>query len=196
MTMDDEQRLERLAIASLRMEPCPDAERLAAYAARTLSGMDQLLVDAHVRRCPLCTRDLELSRPPDLDQRWQLDERPPVRQRFAIAQPLEQLFGVRLRAEHGRDDVRQYLAADVALSVTITPTAGERWRITGQITRANTPLAERAITLRSARRRYQRETDVDGFFTFEDVPAGRYTLSTIEDSVYVQIRDLTLTLSD
>ena len=193
--MNFPERLEHYAIASLRAEPCPDARQLAAYASGTLSGIQQLIVAAHVRLCPLCTHDLELAQLPELADRWPLAERPVARPRFAIARLLEPVLAGLVRSAPGaKEDVRQYVAADIAVSLAIAPPAGERWRISGYVTQGGMPLADRTVALRSRQRRFRQQTSADGFFTFEQVPAGHYTLSIVEATVSIQIRDLVLSL--
>jgi hypothetical protein len=194
--MNFQERLEHYAIASLREEICPDATQLAAYASGTLSGTQQLIVAAHVRLCPICTHDLELAAIPDLADRWALAERSIVRPRFAIARLIDSIAAGRVRGIQSpkKEDVRQYVAADIAINLVIAPPAGERWRISGYVTQGGTPLAERTVALRSRHRRLRQQTNEDGFFTFEQISAGQYTLSIVEATVSIQIRGLVLSL--
>src|SRR5262249_48332013 len=145
-----------------------------------LTGTDQLVVAAHVRDCPLCKHDVEVCRPPE------------PRPRSVIARFIPPALASGLRSAESQTNVRQYMAADLVIELTVAPPMGDYWRITGQILRAGAGLAERTITLRAGRRHYQRISDPQGFFTFAEVPAGRYTLSVVEGSVQVQIRDLAL----
>jgi hypothetical protein len=178
--MDKQRRLEQLALASLTEEDCPDSDRLAAYILGALVGTEQLVVAAHVRDCPLCQYDIALCRPPEPRQR-------PL---IARLMPLALVEGRRSAAY--RTNVRRYIATDVVVELTIAPPVGDYWRITGQIMRANAGLAECEIMMRAGRRRYQQTSDTLGFFTFEALPAGRYTLSVAYGPVLVQIRNLVL----
>jgi hypothetical protein len=180
--MNKRRRLEQLAIASLTEEAHPDVELLAAYALGMLTGTEQLGVAAHVRTCPICTYDLELCRPPE------------ARPRPLIARltPLVPADGRRSGANQAY--VRQYVAADIVIDLTIPPPEGDYWIITGQITQAGMGLAQRTMTLRAGQRRYQHMSDTNGFFVFTDVPSGRYTISATDGQIQVQIRDIVLSL--
>lgn len=182
--MNDRRRLEQLAIASLTEEECPDVERLAAYALGVLTGSEQLIVAAHVRGCPICTHDVAVCRPPE------------PRRRFSIAQlvPLALVEGRRSGADQAA--VRRYEAANLVVELTVAPPDGDYWRITGQVLKAGAGLGECSVTLRGPRRRYQQTSDRYGFFTFESLPAGRYTLTVASAAVQVQIRDLVLRMDE
>jgi hypothetical protein len=180
--MNKRHKLEQLAIASFAEEVHPDPELLAAYALGMLTGNEQLKVAAHVRTCQICTYDLAVCRPPE------------ARPRLLIADltPLALTDGRRSGAHQAY--VRQYVAADIVIDLTIPPPEGDYWAITGQITQAGTGLVERTIILRASRRRYQQISDANGFFSFVGVPAGQYTISVTDGKIQVQIRDLVLSL--
>jgi hypothetical protein len=182
--MNDQRRLEQLALASLTEEECPDADQLAAYILGDLAGTEQLIVAAHVRECPLCQHDIVVCRPPE------------PRPRTMLARLLPQALADGRRSSAYRANVRQFVAADLVVELTIAPPIGDDWRITGQIVRAGVGLAERVVTLRSGRRRYQQTSDPQGFFTFEGLPAGRYTLTVTDGQIQMQIRALTLSAND
>src|SRR4051794_3726553 len=98
--MDKQQKLERMATASLTEEFCPPAEQVAAYTLGMLTGNDQLIVAAHVRLCPLCAADVAASRPPT------------PRPRTVLARFLPPMLveGHRRGEEHS--NVRQFVTAD------------------------------------------------------------------------------------
>ena len=188
--MDDEDRsrrkYEQLMFGSLpEVDPdCPSADQLAAYILGTLTGTEQLMLSAHVRQCPMCQYTVATIR------------RPEPRRRTVIATllPLPVAEGQRRSGHHGES--RQYQADDLIVKLTVSPPSGEYWRITGRVLRADTGLADRSVTLRSGRRRYQQTSDAQGFFTFGAVPADRYTLVIEGEQVQVQLRDLVLSLDD
>jgi hypothetical protein len=182
--MDEQRRLEQLAFASLTEAECPDADQLAAYIVGSLSGTEQLIVAAHVRDCPLCQHDIALCRPPE----------PRPRSFIARLMPLSMAEG--RRGATTRTNMRQYVAADLVVELTIAPPDGDFWRITGQVLRSSAGLAAASVTARAGRRRYKETSDAQGFFTFDALPAGRYTLSVTDGQVQIQIRDLVLNLDD
>jgi hypothetical protein len=182
--METQRRLEQLAIASLTDEDCPDADLLASYILDTLVGTEQLTVAAHVRNCPMCSRDVALCRTPE------------PRPRALVARLLPLALAPGRRGAADRANVRQYVAADVVVELTIAPPTGDYWRVTGQVLRAGVGLNERVVTMRTGRRRYQQISDTEGFFTFEDLPSGRYTLIVDDGQIRVQIRSLVLRLDE
>ena len=177
--MNQRRGLEHLAMSSLTEEKCPEAEQLAAYALGLLEGIEQLQVAAHVRDCPICLHDLALCRPP-------VSRRRPV---LAILMPLPFAEG---RRGAGPEQIRRYIAADLTVDVTIAPPDGDYWRVTGQAIRGGTGVSECIATMRSGRRRYEQISDGHGFFTFEALPSGRYTLAVADQHIHVQIRELLL----
>lgn len=178
--MNQQRQLERLAIASLTEDDCPSPDQLAAYMLGTLASSEQLTVAAHIRGCPLCSRDLEICQPPK------------PRPQITIARLLPFALPEGRRSSSHQPYVRQYIAADVIVELTIAPPDGDVWRITGQVMRTGVGLANRIVSMRSGRRRYQQASDADGFFTFVDLPTGRYTLTVIDDLLQIQIRALVL----
>lgn len=179
--MDEQHRLALLAYRSLSEAECPDPDLLAAYILGSLDGTAQLSVAAHVRRCPLCQHDAAVCGPPA------------PRPRLVLARLLPPPLLEGRRSAGLTSQVRQYVAADLAVDLTIAPPVGEQWRLTGQVTRAGVGQPDLAVRLRAGRRSYGQRSDADGFFTFQAVPAGRYTLSVTNDQVQVQIRKLDLT---
>jgi hypothetical protein len=182
--MDEQRRLEQLAFASLTEAECPDADQLAAYIVGSLSGTEQLIVAAHVRNCPLCQHDIAICRPPG------------ARPRFFIARLVPLSWAEGRRGATALSNIRQYVAADLVVELTIAPPDGDFWRITGQVFRSSAGLAAASVTARAGRRRYKETSDAQGFFTFDALPAGRYTLSVTDGQVQIQIRDLVLNLDD
>jgi hypothetical protein len=178
--MHTRHHLEQLALASLTEDACPETDELAAYVLGTLDGAAQLRVAAHVRGCELCRHDLVVCRPPE------------PRPRRLIARLLPQALAEGRRGDNVRPNVRQYVVADLTVELTIAPPSGERWRITGQVVRAGHGVADQVVLLRAGRRRYQQTSDAHGFFTFTDLPAGRYTLDVTDGEVQVRIQALTL----
>lgn len=177
--MDTRRRLEALAIASLTERACPSPELLAAYALGMLSGTEQLQVAAHARSCPICTADVAACRPPE---RWGAS---------IVAAPLAPAV-VQGRRGDAEAPVRRFVTADILVELTISPPEGELWRLTGMISREGSGLASRPIIMQSGRRRYRQVSDDQGFFTFDALRAGRYTLSVLDGQTRVQIQDLVL----
>lgn len=177
--MDTHRRLEALAIASLTERACPSPELLAAYALGMLDGAQQLQVAAHVRSCPICTHDVAACRPP---------ERRGV---IVVAAPLAPTLAQGRRGD-AEGSVRRFVTADILVELTISPPEGEFWRLTGMISREERGIAGRPIVMQSGRRRYRQVSDDQGFFTFDALRAGRYTLSVLDGQTTVQIQDLVL----
>jgi anti-sigma factor RsiW len=182
--MNQRRRLEQLAIASLTEADCPDVEQLAAYALGMLGEAEQLRVAAHVRACPICTREIALCRPPT------------PRRRALLASPIP--FPMSLATLRGapNERIRRYAAADLLVDITIAPPEGDFWRVTGQVTRDAAGVDACDIVMRAGRRRYTQVSDPQGFFTFEGLPAGRYTLTVDDSRVQVRMRDIVLALDD
>lgn len=173
-------KLEQLATASLTEAFCPPSEKVAAYALGLLTGNDQLVVAAHLRTCPLCAADIAAARPPE-----------PRPRTFVARLAPPRLTEVR-RSSSGASTVQQFVTADTTIDLTIAPPSGDVWRMTGQVTREGNGLAERSVTIRSGRLRYQQVSDAQGFFAFHGLPAGRYTLSVLDGRTKIQIRDIVL----
>lgn len=171
-------RLEQLAIASLNEEDCPSSDDLAAYGLGLLSGNDQLRVAAHVRICPLCQHDLSVAIPPS--------EKP--RRLIARPAPLQLAPGRRGTAESR--SIRTFVAADIEIALTIAPPDGEYLRLTGQVLRAGAGAPGCGVELRRGRWRRDQTSDSDGFFSFDEIPEGRYTLGVQDEQLHVQIQAL------
>jgi hypothetical protein len=177
--MTTRQQLERLALASLTDEDCPDPETMAAHLLGLLAATHQLQVAAHLRTCPRCRTELLLAQPPT----------PRTRPLIARLMP-GLLLGVR---GPGPASSRRYQAANLSIELTIAPPEGDFWRLTGQLLRGDAPLAGQTVLLRAARRRaLQQQSDELGFFSFEDLPTGRYTLTVNEETTAVQVRGILL----
>ncbi len=183
--MTTRRHLEQLAIASLTEEACPPAEQLAAYTLGMLSGTEQLQVAAHVRSCPICTQDVAISRPPI----------PRSHSFIARLLPLA-LTGHSARGNEGKASVRRYEAADLNIEFTTSAPDGDYWRITGQVLRAGAGVTDVVVILRAGRKRLQQISDDNGFFTFDAVPAGTYTLTVTDGRIHVDVRDLRLITDD
>lgn len=173
-------RLEQLASACLTDEDCPPAERIAAYALGRLSGTEQLSIAAHIRQCPLCTADVLACRPP------------PNQRSTIIARLLPLLAAEGRRGSLSTAHVRQYVAADLTIELTIPPPLGDFWRVTGQVLRDANGVPNVQIVLRTKGKRYQQMSDAQGFFTFDQVLHGRYSLTAEEGTAIIRIRDLVL----
>jgi hypothetical protein len=183
--MDLQSRLEQLALSSLTDDGCPAPDQLAAYILGTLTGNEQLVVAAHVRDCPLCQQDVADCRPPQ------------PRPRLLIARLLPLSLSEGRRSAVRPANVRRYVGADLAVDLTITPTEGDYWRISGQATRNGIGVAEcRVIVRKASGRHLEQQTDHLGFFTFEALRAGRYTLTVVDGDVQIQIRGLSLDSED
>lgn len=182
--MDDRQKLEHLAYQSLTEEDCPSTDALADYILGLLTGNDALRVAAHVRACPLCARDVGRCRPAE------------TRRRPLLARMVPLPLAEGRRSIGANINVRRYLAANLAVELTVAPPEGDYWRVTGQVLRAESPVADADVLLQMRRRHYHQHTDALGFFTFEQVGAGRYTLTVSDGEVQVQIRGLALSVDD
>src|SRR6185295_4039892 len=90
------------------------------------------------------------------------------------------------RREGSQEYTYQYVAADMVIKLIIAPPSGDYWRVAGRVIRAGIGHAEQMVLLRAKRRRYQQYTDEHGFFTFEILPTGRYTLSVVDGPVQIQ----------
>jgi hypothetical protein len=182
--MDKRKRLEWLATVSMTDEDCPSVEQLADYALGLLSGMEQLQVRAHVQRCPVCAEDVMAARPPVLKRREQVAIGP-------LPIPLLE------RRSSGTDStVRQYLAADLEVNLTIGRLEGETRRLSGQVLRDHSPLPDATVTLRVGRRQLKRLSNEAGFFSFEGVPRGQHNLSITDGQVALTINELLVTTDD
>lgn len=176
--MDTRSMLERLSLASLTDEACPTPEQLAAFILKSLDSAAFLTVAAHVRTCPLCQEDVQLVRPPEPNPR-------------RIIARLLPSFTIGVRGNQTASLVRKYQAANLVVELTFAPPHGDHWRLTGQVLRSNRGVGNIPVVLRAGRRRpHQVVSDSDGFFTFEDLPSGTYTLSVDDGDAVVQIRGL------
>ncbi len=178
--MDTRSLLERLSLMSLTDEACPSPDQLAAYLLGTLDGAEQLSVAAHVRTCPMCQEDVSRARPPE------------PRPHRVLARLLPS-FASGVRGSGATAFVRQYQAADLIVEVTFGPPQGDYWRLTGQVLRNDEGVPDLPVLLRAGRRRpFQTLSDSEGFFTFEDLPAGNYTLSITCEHTLIQVHGLVL----
>lgn len=180
--MSDIHRVERLATASLSDEECPAAEELAAFVLAMLDGPAQLRVAAHVRGCPLCQELALICAPPPAPARR------PLLARLADLSPAAEL-----RGDADPAQPRRYVAADITIELTIPRPEGEMWQIVGQVLRGGLGLPLCPVQLQAGRRRpITRICDVDGFFSFEGLPAGAYRMTVEHAQVRVEIASLSL----
>lgn len=177
--MPSQRQLEALLVAGLNDGDCPPDERLAAFVLGALSGNEQLSVAAHMRDCPLCQELARLARPPA------------PRARTLVARLLPLGLAEGRRGPSAPSAQRRFVSADVQVDLSVVAT-GELWRVTGQATRGGAPLGVDAVTMRQSGRRHTQRADDEGFFTFEGLPAGRYTLTLKAGDLRVQVRNLDL----
>lgn len=178
--MDEQHRLEQLAAASLTPDDCPPREQLALYMLRLLTGNDELRLAAHVRSCPICQHDIALAQPPSTPQPHPLER--------VIAQLTPFRLAEGRRGEE-RGEYRRYEAQEIQIDLSISAREGDYRRISGKILRASTWLAGCAVVLRSTNHRYRRTSNEVGFFSFDSVPLGHYTLTITADHLQVRIPD-------
>jgi hypothetical protein len=205
--MDQDTQIEQLLFNIFAYQPCPDGEKLAAYTMEMLTGMEMLLVRAHVRLCPFCAEDIELLSS-GVSEEEEFGPRELVRRlktavaRFVPSTPKE-LWSTQHRGSPEDDTTReresqqlpsrQYQVADVTIDITIVPLAGKSWRITGDVTRPGEPLSERRVVVHaSGKRSKSTDTNAYGSFAFDKLPAGHYTLSVTDGNVQIQIRNILL----
>lgn len=118
-----------------------------------------------------------------------------------IATPLALNLGLRAAgSESGRD--REQMTFEVAdlqalITLRIVPPVRERWRIEGYITQNYAPIADAQITLRSEEEpSSQSVPDDEGFFEFDALAAGRYTLEAALPDGLIVVPDITLMEQD
>lgn len=184
LLMSMRRRLEQLAMASMT-EECPPAEQLTSYILGELEGNLQLRVAAHVRKCPICSFE-------DLATRLPMHHR----RQYIGGEVTPVLAGTRLRNAGDTSAVRYYEAADLSVELTISAPDGDYRRITGQVIHSGSGVPDSIVTLRSGRRRRRHISDDQGFFVFNEVPAGTYTLIVADRRVQVQIRDLVINIDE
>lgn len=176
-------RIEHLLAASLDVE-CPPAEDLADVILGFADSALQLRVAAHLRTCPLCQELARACRPPE--------PRQTLRTWVARLVPQPALAAGR-RSGGRQSSTRHYIAAGLTVELTITAAEGDTVRLTGQVLRADQPAPNCQVTLRLRSRRAQVQmSDPTGFFSFAELPPGRYTLTVEDAEVRVQIRQLEL----
>ena len=197
--MDIKEQLRHLAIASFTDEECPDADLLAAFALHQLAGTtEELRVAAHMRTCSMCTYDVALCRSVEAKQTpggitWPPQPEPAKRRGSSIARLLPALSPTGRRSGTLTNYDRRYKDADLIIDLTIPPPEGDYWHITGGVQRNDIGIKGCTVLLQAGRRRFSSQiTDELGIFRFEQVPAGRYTITVNEGQVRVQIRDLDL----
>lgn len=185
--MNDRQLLERMIIASLTDENCPSSEQLADYILGTLTGNDQLRVARHVRECPLCQH---------LAITYQPAEPRPQRSFIARLLPLAPSAGRRGAVD--ATAMRRYQVADINILVEllISPPDQEHWSVTGRVMRGGVAAVAAPVTMRADTYRSQQTTDAEGFFAFDQLPPGHYTLEILQPPARVEIPDLILLEDD
>ena len=146
------QRFSHTLTTRLYRWDCPPTQEISDFAAGWLTGKQRRAVSMHLRRCPRCTEEFELSRqflapaPLPAPERWHEPVASPVAARpRLIAQLLSRritegaLLG--LRGESSAGWPRQYQVGDISLSLhrATASAGGTGAMLLGLISRAQTP---------------------------------------------------------
>lgn len=178
-------RFEEFLQAPVVTLDCPPAEELAAFILGLIKGNEQLHITAHVRHCPCCQLAISFATPQESKashESWSQK----LKRLVAYPLPATQ-FGLR-----GVEHDLHYQAEHVHFVLTQTPHTHEGWQLAGRVLFDSTGQSDWTVIAMTPGRRLRAITDNDGFFVFEQMPAGRYLLSLAGDGMRIHIRDFTL----
>jgi len=136
------QRLAKTLTGRLYRWDCPDTQEISEYATGWLTGKRRRAIALHIRRCPRCTEELEISR-----QFLAPAPTPSVSRPILIARliphraPGTASAGIRGRSSEEEDWPRQYQVDSISLSLhRAAPSAGsDGAMLLGLISRAEAP---------------------------------------------------------
>lgn len=166
----------------------PDPQDMVDVVAGQATLTQKLLVYAYVRQSPQGRAEMDA-----LEAEWAA-ESPPKWWKLPefLARPL-QLTGVR-GSQTATSAAQTYYTAVINAQITlqIPPAHDDRRPVEGYATQDDQPPANCPVSLQGADI-ITTETDEMGFFTFADVPNGRYDLRLYLDNGILLIPDITLT---
>jgi hypothetical protein len=183
---------EALLSAALVRADCPATEELLGFAAGLLVPDEQRRVATHVANCYDCAAELALlAKPPEPAVVGRL-ARAGVRLVRALLQP-EAPPALAMRGHVPAARRAHYAAEGYEILVVVTPgRPAEGYALEGQILTPTGPRPGSAQLSGSAQGERSVEVDELGFFSFEGVPPGAYTLALdlVEASVISEILEV------
>lgn len=171
---------------------CPDASQLVAYQEGQLASTEQLVVHAHVMRCPMCQAELDLLN--------EVDAISTVPQAGVFRRIIEAVFQPAL-AMAIRGTILRYQTPEVVINLSTRKATGKprTWSVRGELRthdgqRVSDALEEASLQQTDAEQPDKTTShgmvEANGRFTFQGVVAGAYRLSLLTHDEEIVIRRL------
>lgn len=204
------QELDALLQTSYGGSALPDPQDLIDVLTDQATPAQKLIVAAYERNSERGKREMdalraELARSPLAETATESSGTVLEQLARFVATPLA--FNMGLRAAGGDGEQMTFEATDIQAMVTIriVPPSRERWRIEGYVTQNYEPVPNAQIGLRVEPTQTgesvtesitESATDSDGFFEFNDLAAGEYTIEAALSDGIVIVPELNLTEED
>jgi hypothetical protein len=190
--MDDDLRaLEALFATALYRAACPPAEQLLRYRADLLTSAEAAAVAAHVHECRACQEELALiTNPPASDARTRIAAGLATARTLIRATLLPTPAAPALRGAAPRTLTFSADPYQLVVGLIPAPGAGALGQIEGQVVGAL--VAGLAELLQNDTVLQSGDVDELGFFAFDGVASGAYSLRISFDDTYIVVDDLVL----
>jgi hypothetical protein len=202
-------------LSHLYRSECPTSMQISLYAASYLPEQESLLVAAHIRRCPLCAREVADTRHSLANTRLMTTAPLPLHKIVQYITAIPITAETQLVLRNGTTKVkwpRQYRAETINLLLDLTPTGHQKYIVLGAISdlqpgssidafegvEIELHIAQQNLDDKSAESQSSfMATQVDdlGSFVFNAVPIGTYCLIAHLPGRDVVVEELTIDIT-
>jgi anti-sigma factor RsiW len=172
---------------------CPAPEVLGQYMLGLLTPEEKLRVAAHLRGCPLCSRELEtLEREERLGQKLVDALRGVVEVVEAVLVPQPRLRPAAIRGQGERQFAYQAEGVEVLLGFQPSARGTRRGTLLGAVVESGTAPSDVAWIFPAGESPSQVEIDALGGFAFEDITPGEYDLVLVIGERGILLREVVI----
>jgi hypothetical protein len=190
LRLDDLRSIDSYLHKTMAGSQLEDNQDLVDVAAGQATPAQKLLVSARLRANPKLKALFE-----ELKQQFSTETKGRAGRTLPVfLGVLVQAAGVRSGAPLSEQSGKSYeiRQVDARVQLNIAQQAGERWRLTGRLTRQGQPTSA-LISLRRGRGRGRdRQSDLAGFFEFSEIPSGSYRVRITLDDAILEIPEILL----